>query len=127
MSKLKKESGYCAPYALRYLTGMPEKALLELCSANGFKQEWGMEDYEVLRVLRKTGMKYRRLELKKSGLYAVKLKDFVKARPIGNFLIYTSGHIFCVSNGVIIDPINEGYIGEERMVTGAWKVTKNAK
>ena len=120
--RLKKESGFCAPYAVKYLTGLPDKKVLELCALKGFKQEWGMEDYEILRVLRLAGLKYNRVELKKSGLYGAKLRDFVKARPKGTFLVYTSGHIMCVANGIIIDPINEGYIGEDRAVTGAWKI-----
>jgi hypothetical protein len=122
--KLKKESGYCAPYAIKYLTGFTDQKVLEMCIADGFKQEWGMEDYEVLRVLRKAAVRYKRMELKRAGLYGIKLKDFVKEKPKGTFLVYTSAHIMCVTNGTIIDPINEGYVGGDRAVTGAWKIKK---
>ena len=122
MSKLRKESGYCAPYALKYLTGLPDKKILDACRANGFKQEWGMEEYEVINAAYDLGLRTRRVNLKKRDLYGIKLLRFTKEYPQGRFLVYTPGHILVVSNGVIVDPINDGYIGEERAVTAAWKV-----
>lgn len=125
--KIKKENGYCAPYVIKYLSGLSDNKVMALCKAAGFTPEWGMEDYEVLRVLRKIGVAYTRLELKKMGLYRSKLKDFCKRKSSGDYLIYTSVHIFCVSNGTVIDPINDGFIGEERLVTGVWKLKKKIK
>lgn len=119
---LKKIDGFCAPYALKYLTGFPDKKILDVCYANGFKQEWGMEEYEVIRAALDLGLRTRRVNLKKRDLYGVKLIRFAKEYPQGRFLVYTSGHILVVSNGVIVDPINDGYIGEERSVTSAWKI-----
>lgn len=124
MTKIRKESGYCAPYALKYLTGLPDKKILDVCRKKGFRQEWGMEDYEVISASRELGLRTRRVNLKKRGIYAIKLIKFTKEYPMGTFLVYTPGHILVVSNGVIVDPINDGYIGEERAVTAAWKIFK---
>jgi hypothetical protein len=123
LRKIRKESGYCGPFALKYLTGLPDKTILDACVKNGFKKEWGMEDYELLRAARALGLKYRREELKPVGLYGAKLREFARRRPRGRYLVYTSNHVLLVSNGVIIDPINSGYVGEDRAVTGAWKIT----
>jgi len=122
MKKLRKESGYCAPYALKYLTGLADNKILDVCAKNGFKKEWGMEDYEVLKSASALGVRYRRVELKKRNLYGVKLNKFAKEYPSGKYLVYTNCHILVVNNGVIIDPINDGYIGEDRAVTAAWKI-----
>ena len=122
--RLLKKDGYCAPYALRYISGLPEDVVLDVCSHYDWKQKWGMEEHEIVAAASALKMRFRRINLKRTGFYGEKLSVFCRAHNTGVFLVWTSGHILVVQNGVIIDPINEGYVGKDRAVTAALKFFK---
>lgn len=122
--KLKKIDGFCAPLALQYISGADDKTVYEVCSFNGFTQQFGMEEHEFLESASELGVRYRRVNLKNKGLYRGELSEFIKFHLFGTYLIYTSGHLFVVSDGQIVDPLSFGNPGLARLVTGAWKVFK---
>lgn len=122
--KIKKQSGYCVPHALKFLCGLSDNEIMAVCKNNGWAVKWGMEEWETLKAVTDLKIKHRRMCLKKNGLYGDKLGRFAKEINKGTYLVWTPGHILIVSNGVIIDPINEGYIGEDRAVTAAVKIFK---
>lgn len=120
--KLKKIDGSCAPFALKYLSGMSDGEVHDICQFFGFQQDTGMEEHEFLDAARDMGIRFRRMNLKKKDLYRVKLRKFIKLYSEGVYLIYTSAHLFVVDNGEVVDLINPGYLGLDRIVTGVWTI-----
>lgn len=122
MKKLKKIDGFCVPLTLKYVSGLSDKKILDVCEKNGFKQKWGMEESEVTKSASELNIRYRRINLKRDGLYNETLEKFIKNNPSGVFMIGTLGHLFAVHDGEVIDPINANYPGLKRLVVWAWKV-----
>lgn len=120
MRKLRKIDGACAPLALKYLSRLSDAKVLQICEQHGFKHDWGMEEFEFLKAARELGIRLRRMNMKKSGLYQAKLRKFIKIKPEGVFLLYTDRHLFVVDNGGIFDPLNGKSLGLDRVVTSAW-------
>lgn len=121
--RIKRINGFCAPLALKYLSGASDKSVYDVCLANWFQQAHGMEEHEFLKAAKELNIRLRRMNLKKSELYGAELYKFIKANPDGKFLIYTHAHLFVVNNSEVIDQINtKGYFGLRRKVTGAWRV-----
>jgi hypothetical protein len=120
--KLKYVSGYCAPHALHFVSGKSENTVYEACLNNDFSKEFGMEEYEWQKAAKELGVRLRRKNLKRAGLYGCQLKDFIKACPEGMYIIYTHMHLFVVEDGEIYDLLNPNNPGLSRLVTGAWRV-----
>lgn len=121
--KLKKISGSCAPLALMYLSGLQENIVHEISVTHGWRQDWGMEDYEATKAAKDMGLKLRRLNLKKRELYGVKLREIIKAYNEGKYLVYTTNHLLVIHDGRVVDLINgKKYQGLDRIVTAVWKV-----
>jgi hypothetical protein len=121
MKRIRKIDGSCAPLALKYLSGMTDREVCDICQFYGFQQDTGMEEHEFIEAAKDMGIRLRRINLKKKELYRVKLRKFIRENNSGTFLIYTHAHLFVIDDGKIIDPLNEGYYGLDRLVTGAWK------
>ena len=119
--KLKYVSGYCAPHALKYVSGKSDGIVHAVCLSNGFSKEYGLEEHEWQKAAKELGIRLRRKNLKQAELYRCKLKEFIQLHPEGVFIIYTDAHLFVLDNGVIVDPLTEGE-GLARIVTGAWRV-----
>lgn len=120
--KLRKIDGSCAPFALKYLSGLSNSETHDICQFFGFQQDTGMEEHEFLDAAKDMGIKFRRINLKKKELYRCKLRKFIKEHPEGKYLIYTNAHLFVVHNSKVVDIINPGYLGLDRIVTGAWMI-----
>ena len=121
MKKIRKVSGSCAPLALKYLSGLCDHEVHDICVAHGFIQEHGMEEHEFLGAAKDMGIRLRRMNLKKLGLYRSHLGRFIRENMEGKFLIYTSQHLFVVSGGQVIDPLHPDNPGLRRIVTGVWR------
>ena len=117
MKKLKKIEGSCAVCALHYVSGKDEDTVLRICKSYGFEPEAGMEDTEWREAAEHLGVKVRAVSLEKCSL-----RQFLKDYPNGVYLIGTSGHLFVVDNGVIVDPRNDKPPGLKRTVLQAWRV-----
>lgn len=50
------------------------------------------------------------------------LKKFITSHDTGLFLLRTCDHLFCLDNGLIIDPLNKYAPGLNRRIINAWKV-----
>lgn len=123
---LKNKDGFCAPLALKYLSGATPSAVHVACCSNGFSEDAGQEEFEFLKSAKELGIRLRRVNLKREGMYRAKLKDFIAKHPKGAFLIYTDRHLFVVDYSKVIDPLTEGE-GHDRLVTGAWYVLQGSE
>ena len=122
MKKLKKIDGACAPYALKFLSGLPDNQVYDICEFNGYQGSTGMEEHEFIAAAKDMGIRLRRINLKKKNLYRSKLRMFIKHHSLGTYLIYTDSHLFSVRNGIVVDPLNDKSPGLNRLVTNAWWV-----
>lgn len=120
--KLRKIDGACALFAMRTATNRCDGTIIDACIDEGWSPEFGLEEHEWLAAAKKIGIRLRRMNLKKGGIYSCELRKFIKHNPTGHFFIYTDGHLFVVKDGNIIDPLYQIGKGLRRKVTGAWRV-----
>lgn len=119
--KIKRVDGFCAPSALKYLSGLDEKLVYDICAANHWNEKIGMEDREWMKAFKEAGVKFRRLNLKRKGLYGKILRKIKHEYSAGRYIVLTDNHIFVLDNGEIIDPL---YLSEglSRKIVGLFKV-----
>jgi hypothetical protein len=120
MKKLKSIPGACAPTALHYASGIDEETVLRVCSFYGFEANQGMDDSEWKNAARDLSLDYRQISIQPCTL-----KQFIKNHPAGLYLLGTVDHIFCLDNGVIVDPRNPHMPGLNRKIKQAWRVIKD--
>lgn len=118
MKRIKKIDGWCAVVALQFLSGLPEKIVLEVCKIDGFDPFHGFDDEDWPETAKDLGIKLEKLRI---GKYPHRLKQFKKKHPYGKFLIGTYDHLFVMMDGIIVDPVH-GEDGWGRIVREAWRV-----
>lgn len=127
MRKLKKIDGFCAPFALKYVSKLDDETVYAVCKLHDFTPEFGMEEHEWTEAAEELGIGLERVNLKKTGFYRSRLRKFINWHKKGVYFIYTDGHLFLIENGKVVDQLNPGYLGLDRLVTGAWRVIQNRK
>ena len=120
MRILKKIEDSCAVVALTYASQIDQETVLRVCTLHGFEVGYGMEDQEWQDSARELGLKFRAVSLK-----PCRLRSFIKKYNTGLYFVGTINHIFCVDNGLVIDPRYDGDTdGMGRIIKQAWKVDK---
>ena len=116
MKRILKKDGFCAPAALAYVSGLPEKTVLDICVHEGFDPFHGMDDAEILAAAKELGIKLRPVKCQPQ-----RLRKFIKDHKFGRYLVCTWDHIFVLNDGLIYDPLcPTGGLG--RVVQIAWRV-----
>lgn len=119
MKKLKEIDGSCAVVALCHVSSIDEETVLRVCTSCGFEAGQGMEDPEWQEAAKCLGLKLRAIKLKPCFL-----KEFIRKKKKGLYLVGTFDHLFVVDNGIIVDPRNPRPPGLGRLIRQAWKVEK---
>ena len=123
MKKLLTIDGCCAVLALHHVSGVDEETVLRVCTLRNFHPKKGMEDRDWKAAADDLGIKVRGLAME-----PCRLKRFIETHPDGLFLLGTHDHLFCLDNGIIIDPREKmagRYPGGRRIIKQAWRVTKS--
>lgn len=126
------ENNSCTVIALAAATGMPYARAHELCAAKGRKPRQGFHlgrligEYWAAPV-ELEGHRFTRLQVEapdggRSGRYRrVTLGQFVKANPVGTFIVTRPGHAFVIYDGMVCD--HTAYTARTS-ITKAWMVEK---
>lgn len=122
MKKIRRVNGFCAPAALRHLSGLEDRLVLEICARHGFHPSTGMDEFEILAAAKSLNIRLRRVNLKKKGFYRSRLRKFRAHHRDGKYILCTHNHIFVLDMGSIVDPLWEGFPGLDRYIVSAWMV-----
>lgn len=119
MKKLRKIKNSCAPVALLYVSGADESTVIRVCKLHGFNEKDGMADSDWKKAATDLAVDFRGVEHQPCSL-----KKFIIGHPTGLYLLGTYDHIFCLDNGLIVDPKTKHLPGLNRIIKQAWRVDK---
>ncbi len=117
---MKRVHGYCAVLALKYVSGMPENQVLDVCRWHEFRDNGkGMDDESWPAAADDLGIKRRKLPKKYKTV-----GDFLKTHPHGLYLVTTYNHIFAVLNGGIVSHPLQDQMDRRCKFEAAWKILR---
>lgn len=118
MKVVKKLDGWCAVVALKFLSGLPDAIVLQVCEHEDFDPFHGMDDESILVAAKDLGVNLKKIKI---GRYPYTFAEFKKKHLFGKFLLRTVDHVFVLYDGLVVDPLCEKS-GLRRIIRAAWKV-----
>lgn len=119
MSRMVKLYGSCPIIALQHASGLEESQVIDICKWHGFEWGEGMYIEDIHRAAREIGIKKRSIKIEPCTLRA-----FLKAYPMGLYLVCSYDHIFAVINGGVINHPRQSPPSNRAKIVQAWRVSK---